>query len=376
MKRLIFGGYAAAAVALLLFSYTQTDLNLTLSRAGFVRDVQKAFQYVGYYQRPVAVSLYIGILAVLFLSYVALLADLKKSSGGMRYVWRIIIVVTVILVFSYPAAFSYDFFNYVFTAKTVLVYRQNPYAVTPLMFAGIDPWTNFMRWTHLSSAYTPLWIALSLVPFALGLGIFTAVLVSTKVMIAGFYLLSCWALGRQVKSPFALAVFALNPLVILETLVSGHNDIVMIAFVLVALLYLSKHTLLSWVFLALSVAAKFMTIVLIPVWYVTRKPIWMLSAMLAGLGLVLIRREFLPWYWVWIVPFVALCYNQPRLIRFSTVVSLGLALSYAPFLYFGDYSPASQAIKTACIWLGVLAGGIFALLPVRVRRSERETRGA
>lgn len=374
MKRLIFFGYAVSAVALLLFSYTQTDLNLTLSRAGFVREAQKAFQYVGFYQRPVATAIYIGILAVLFSSYLALLKDLKGNVAGFGYVWRIIVLTTVILVFSYPAALSYDFFNYLFTAKTVLVYRQNPYLVTPLMFSGIDPWTNFMRWTHLSSAYTPLWIAMSLIPFALGLGVFIAVMFSMKFMIAGFYLLACWALGRQVKSPFALAVFALNPLLILETLVSGHNDIVMAAFVLISILYSSKNALTSWFFLALSVAAKFMTIVLIPFWFLKKKPVWMLAAMLAGLAIVLTRREFLPWYWVWILPFVALTNENPRIVRFSTAVSLGLALSYAPFLYFGEYSPLSQLMKTTSIWSGVLLGGILALFPVEVRRNGRGAR--
>ena len=90
----------------------------------------------------------------------------------------------------------------------------------------------------------------------------------------------------------------------------------------------------------------------------------MLVVMLAGLLLVLTRREFLPWYWVWIVPFVALLPNIPKLIRFSTIVSLGLLLSYAPYMYFGDYGAVSQELKMIAIWGGVTLAILSFFLPV------------
>ena len=76
----------------------------------------------------------------------------------------------------------------------------------------------------------------------------------------------------------------------------------------------------------------------------------MLMAMFAGLMLVLMQREFLPWYWVWILPFIALHTEKQKLVRFSTIVSFGLVLSYAPFIYFGEYSVAEQLWKTSIIW--------------------------
>ena len=290
-------------------------------------------------------------------------------------VWRIIFVVAGILVFSYPAAFSYDFFNYLFTAKTVLVYHQNPYTVTPLQFSGIDPWTNFMRWTHLTSAYTPLWIALSLVPYLAGLGYFILVLFSMKFMIAGFYLLACWALvhAMEITSPkqktYGLVLFALNPLILIESLVSGHNDILLAAFALLSVsMFVRKAYGVAWMFLALSIAAKFMTLFLLPVFWFRRGREWMLAAMLVGLSLVLLRREFLPWYWVWVLPFVALNDQYRKLATFAIIVSLGLAASYAPYLYFGEYSALEQVWKTSIIWIGVGVAGFSLMIPARDRR--------
>ena len=372
----IFINYVLAAVALVLFSYTQVDLNLTLSRVGVAQTVQKAFQHVGFYQRPLATVIYIAIIVSFFILYMTTLRLVRERKVANKTVWQLIFTVGVILVFSYPAAFSYDFFNYLFTAKTVLVYHQNPYTVTPLGFAGIDPWTNFMRWTHLTSAYTPLWIGISLVPYIAGLGYFILVLFAMKFMVAGFFLLAAYGLTKAVEhtepkhSAYALAVFALNPLILVESLVSGHNDIVLAAFAMLSVwMYVSRTMYMSWLFLAFSIAAKLMTILLVPVYILRKNKQWMLAAMAVGLGLVLLKREFLPWYAVWILPFVALNYEKTKIIRMSIIISFGLVLSYAPYIYFGEYSVAEQLWKTSCVWIGVLFAVLSCILPDRSRIS-------
>ncbi len=376
LRPFFFVGYTIAAIALVLFSYTQVDLNLTLSRSSIYQTVEKEFQHVGYYERPLATALYAGVLLLLFGMYSMLLSAVRKNALGLKEIWTLIFIVTGIIVFSYPAAFSYDFFNYMFTAKTVLLYHQNPYVVTPLQFAGIDPWTNFMRWTHLTTAYAPLWIGMTLVPYLLGFGYFLIILFNLKFMVAGFFLLTAWALSRCVDkldhphAALALTIFALNPLILVESLVSGHNDVVLTAFAMLAILaYFTKTYWSAWLWLAFSVAAKTITLVLIPVMLLRRNTRWMLWAIVAGLGLVLLKREFLPWYWVWVMPFIALLPKETKLTRFATIVSLGLLVSYAPYLYFGDYGVTEQLWKTWSIWAGVAIGGLSFLMPASVPRA-------
>lgn len=365
-------GYIAVSLALFLFSYTQVDLNLTLSRLGLAQTIQKAFQYVGYYQRPWASGIYIGIITILFFLYSRVLTLTRTGILGIRDVSGIIAFTVVILVFSYPAAFSYDFFNYLFTAKTVLVYHQNPYTVTPLQFSGIDPWTNFMRWTHLTSAYTPLWIGLSLMPYIMGLGYFISVLFTTKIMVAGFYILAVYALVKAVnrdgaKYPaYAMAMFALNPLILIESLVSGHNDIVLVSLAMLSVwMYMSKNIYTSWFYLGVSVAAKLMTIFLIPVYLLRKNKEWMLAAMVTGLIAVLLQREFLPWYWVWVLPFVALNYERTKIVRLSVIVSAGLLLSYVPYIYVGEYLVTESLWKMGFVWGSVVLGLISLVFPVK-----------
>ena len=99
----------------------------------------------------------------------------------------------------------------------------------------------------------------------------------------------------------------------------------------------------------------------------------MLAAMLVGLSLVLLRREFLPWYWVWVLPFVALNDQYRKLATFAIIVSLGLAASYAPYLYFGEYSALEQVWKTSIIWIGVGVAGFSLMIPARDRRRSAST---
>lgn len=371
-SRFIILGYILAAVALFLYSYTQVDLNLTLSRASIVQTVQKSFQYVGYYQRPLSTLLYVGIIVLFFLLYSAVLIHVRNKVLDRKSIWKILCIIVGILIFSYPAAFSYDFFNYMFTAKTILVYQKSPYEITPLMFAGIDPWVNFMRWTHLSSAYAPLWIILSLVPYLLGFGYFILIMINLKVMIALFYLLSCFMIEkillaeRPNESTFGLTLFALNPLIIVETLVSSHNDIVLSAFLLVSLWYVvRKDMVASWFWLAMSIAAKLMTITLVPFYVFKKNKGWMVIALLVGITVVVVKREFLPWYFVWVMPLIALEPLRKGVAMASSFLSFGLLLSYSPYLYIGSFTPEGQLVKTGIIVVAVIGAVILFLASSR-----------
>lgn len=357
-------GYIVVSVVLTLFSYTQVDLNLTLSQAGIIQTLQKAFQQIGFFNRPLATVLYIALFGSLFfLQYICIDAITEKKLS-IKEIWKIVFFVFCILFFSYPAAFSYDFFNYMFTAKTVLLYGQNPYEVTPLAFSGVDPWLTFMRWTHLPSAYTPLWIILTFVPYLAGLGYFVFVLFSLKLLVASFYLLACvmiYKIAEPSEKNYSLALFALNPLIIIESLVSAHNDIVMMALALVAFWFVhSGKTVNALGFLGLSIATKLMTIMLLPMLWIKDRRV-MLTLMVIGLLAVILRREFLPWYLVWIVPFTALLPTKKWLQILVGAVSMGLLLRYAPYFYFGDYHVPTQTWRTVLFWVPILPSVLLVL---------------
>ncbi|MEK6867260.1 MAG: transposase, partial [Nanoarchaeota archaeon] len=86
---------------------------------------------------------------------------------------------------------------------------------------------------------------------------------------AKIYRLEKIAKKTKVIDPlFAVAFFALNPLVIIECLVSSHNDIVMIFFVLLALYYaVYEKYKRSILFYLVSVSIKFATVFAFPIFF-------------------------------------------------------------------------------------------------------------
>lgn len=357
--------YIVASLFLFLFSYTQVDLSLTLSQNNIYQMVEKGFQHIGYYQRPVATGLFVALVVLFFVLYWLAIRAKKLP------LWRIIIPMTVILLFSYPA-FSYDIFNYMFDAKTVLVYHKIPYTVIPLAFSSVEPWLSFMHWTHIPSVFMPFWILMSLPAYLLGFGYFLGILWSFKAVMAAGYLAAVWFIWKILSrldpdhATLGAAIFALNPLVIFETLVSGHYDIIMMAFALIALyLYLYKKRLASFVFLSFSVATKVITGSLLPVFFLGWQRKISLVFMLFGSAvfIVLTKREILPWYMIWLIPWYALLPRVKWLRALGSAASLGFLLSYAPFLYFGDYHPPVPMLK---LWI-TLTPIVLAIVIVLVK---------
>jgi hypothetical protein len=162
-----------------------------------------------------------------------------------------------------------------------------------------------------------------------------------------------------------LVAFAFNPLVIIESLISPHNDIVMMALVLWAyVFFIDKKRFVSVFLFALSIGLKFMTIFIFPMYFLQWNRKGLMICMLFGFFLVLMQREVLPWYFLWIVPFAALlsAYTEVLVILFGA--SLGLLLRYAPYLYLGNWDPPAMQWKslltlTPLICSIILAAGIF-----------------
>lgn len=363
--------YIFLFVALFLFSFTQVDLSLTLTNVSVFSSVQHWFQYIGFFNRPLATAWYGIVVGALTIVYILALRMALKGKITVSDIWVISIAGAGLLTFSYPAV-SYDLFNYLFTAKTVLLYGKNPYTVLPQQFAGIDPFLTFMRWTHLPSAYTPLWILLTLPLYLISFNIFLPSMWIIKAAMAASYLgtiRGIWELGKK-ETPkiqsFMVALFALNPLVIMESLVGSHNDILMMMIAVWAVVFYEKgKAWLSWFLLSVSVAVKLMTLAIVPVFFLKMNRVLMLVLMVSAFIAVSLTREILPWYFLWIVPWVALLPRYRELSFITVGVSLALLLRYGPYFYFGNYDPPVPYIQALVTWIpifcSVLASGIYSV---------------
>lgn len=345
--------FILSIVALFFYSFTQIDLGLTLSRFQGIYSVQRAFQEIGFFQRQQSALVFIAIVSALCLSYIFLLRDAYRGVLKQKTVLILSVVSAVILLFSYNA-FSYDLFNYVFDAKIVTVYGENPYFKKALDFPG-DPMLGFMRWTHRVYPYGPAWLAVTVPLSYLSLGSFLVSLVFFKALMAFSYLGSVFLLSKIIKKlnlshgSFHLAFFALNPLVIVESVVSAHNDIFMLFLMLAAFYLLTlRKNISSFVVLLLSIGVKFATAFLLPVFgyvYFKKNDIdwqkivtYSFALMTIALIVVTFRTNFQPWYLLYIIPFAALS-KKVSLAVPTLALSLFAFLQYLPYIYTGNYDP-------------------------------------
>lgn len=367
--KIIRRSYLLLILALFFYSYTQVDLNLTLSQISVWQSIQKFFQGIGWFNRPLSTLIYLFIIISLFIYY---LIFLRRKLNNSQF-WSLVMPTAFILLFSYNA-FSYDLFNYLFDARIVTVYHQNPYLHKALDYP-LDPWINFMRWTHRTYPYGPVWLGLTVPLSFLGWQIFLPTLFLFKALAVGSYLGTIYFIGKIMEkiSPqnkiLAMSLFAFNPLLIVESLVSAHNDIVMMFLAIWGVWAITrKKYVLGWFLLFLSIGIKFSTIFLLPVFFfitfwqireksLSWKKIFVFSMIFMGLAVIFssLRTEFQPWYLLWVLPFVFLSLKR-WLIAVSVIFSFGLLAQYLPFLYTGEWNYFFK------IWVIIISGGLAFLM--------------
>ncbi|MDO8659329.1 MAG: glycosyltransferase family 87 protein [Candidatus Parcubacteria bacterium] len=354
--------YILVIFGLFLYSYTQVDLNLTLSQWSIWQVIQKWFQNIGWFQRPLSTALYTFILFLLVIHYFLFLWLIKKNKLSLGQFWRIVIPASIILLFAYNA-FSYDLFNYMFDARIVTYHHQDPYIHKALDYPQ-DPWINFMRWTHRTYPYGPVWLWLTAPLSFIGMQFFLPTFFLFKALMVGSFLGTVYFIGKILEkiSPenkmFGMAFFALNPLVIIESLVSGHNDIVMMFFAVFSLfLLLKKRYVFACILLFLSIGIKFATVFLLPVFalifllQIRRKKIdwdkfFQLTSVLMIIAVIAasIRTNFQPWYLLYVLPIASLIAGKHYIFIPSIIISFFALLIYIPFLYLGNWDPPVPSI--------------------------------
>ncbi len=162
--------------------------------------------------------------------------------------------------------------------------------------------------------------------------------------------------------------FAFNPLILIETLVSGHNDIVMMVLA-VAGLYLFEQKkisekIISIILLFASVLIKGATIVLLPLLFVRkfdRDRLLLTAYCLLSIVFFIaapIREELYPWYAVWLVCIVSFLPIKKHmwLYGFTTVLTFALELRHLPYMWMGYYEGPGPVLRTI---LTVVPVGIY-----------------
>src|SRR3989344_1860096 len=337
MKKLFLPVYFFTLFLFVIFSYLFTDQNLS-----YFHNIYTGFATNS---RTIATMTYIIFVLLFFVFYYLILKYQKGIS-----IKKLILVTSGILFLTYPAILSYDIFNYIATSKVLFYYHENPYLIMPIDFIN-EPILVFTRAANKLALYGIFWTFISGVPYFLSFGNYIISIFTFKIFIAAFYFGISYLIWKLTRNKLSVILFAANPLVIIETFISGHNDVVMMFFALLAVYSLkNKRIFLAVIFLVLSIFIKYATLFLAPLFlltviqYAKNKKIdwskfylWAFFSMLAIFVLSFLREEIYPWYAVWPLTFLVLIPQKRKFINIFLGLSYGLMLAYIPYMYFGTY---------------------------------------
>jgi hypothetical protein len=323
----------------------------------------------------------------MFILYLKTLDMVRNNLLTQKLLWTIIISLSAILFFSYNA-FSYDIFNYIFDAKIVTFYNQSPYEHKALDYPG-DPMLSFMHWTHRTYPYGPVWLLLTIPLSFIGFGYFLLTFYLFKLLMVLSYIGSAFFIQRianklEINPLLAVSAFALNPLVIVESLVSAHNDIVMAFFALMATYYFfEKKVFHSIIFLIASAAIKFATILILPalflepVFKVTKETVIkaITVSMIIGVIIAIGRTNFQPWYLLFVVPFASLISNRFYVLIPIIIISFFALLQYIPFLYLGNWDPPIPSVLNWIMAVSIIASILIILFWQFSKRNPQASKG-
>jgi len=234
----------------------------------------------GHFRSPqilATLALFVGLGLLYALGY-WLLRRAARISRTLR--WSILGLAlgsAVANVLLYPIS-AIDVFVYVFLMKLPLVYHLNPYLAPLDVVTATDPLTSFTSFFHAPLGYGPAWVALSALPSWLtGFDNLLRALLGVKL----FSLLFVALIGVVIYAYhddehgrwLGLYVFLCNPWLLFEAVANAHNDVLMAAFLIAAVLALKKRPWLALPLLALACLIKPFAAALLPVflWALLRK---------------------------------------------------------------------------------------------------------
>lgn len=250
---------------------------------------------------------YVVGLGVLFYAYWRMLQtvhvlsklDPSKSNFLRKWILGFGMLCGLILIGLYPIT-ALDVVLYVVRARLWTLYNASPMIALPMNFPQ-DPFITLAgEYAKQPSPYGPLWELVAQIPLQLGITGIAGGVIAMKVIsllsYVGTGILIGWHAQQDsskynVSSLTALTFFALNPLVLMQTIGNGHNDMLML-FLMTLGLVLWQRGQWTWATLALTLAVliKVTALILLPLFamaVLVASPTWK-DRLTRGLGMLLI----------------------------------------------------------------------------------------
>jgi alpha-1,6-mannosyltransferase len=356
--RLELAGLVGVVVlgALLCVSAAHTP---TLLSEFLAPSMEGAFRGIGLH---LPVGAVVGSLALMFACYVVVVRSAERLSAR-----RVLMAIAALnaLVLLAPPLFSTDIFSYQGYAREWLVYGTNPYVQGPTIMGGGAPDQLYYyigaKWISTPTVYGPLFTALSglLAHASIATSLFWFKLSAAISSIVTMALIWHASRLRGLDPTRGVALFGLNPLVVLYGVGGGHNDLLMLVPATAALyLLLSHRERSSGAMVAVAAAIKLTAFLTLP------------FAMAAGpeLGGEKRRRSILIGAGVTTIVIAAMSFGLFGLGIFNLIPTLHLVQTEGDWHSFPGFFSQVFGPTTGQV-TGIVLGLVFLYWFVRLLRS-------
>ncbi|GHO87975.1 hypothetical protein [Dictyobacter formicarum] len=228
------------------------------------------------------------LLGIMFVTYgfCAWFINRRARSGSLRFLfgllWLGVLVVSVVYLLT-PGMMASDVYSYASYGRLLMLYHANPYFVPPSAFPH-DITYQWLYWHNTVSIYGPIWLAVCSLLSIVGSSTQFNLIVTFRCFailsnLANIVLIIAALRALKCSPRYVLLgafLYAWNPLVLMETAFSAHNDVFMVTFLLLGF-YLcaraqQKGTFLDWrgylpvvVAFTAAVLVKFSAAVVLPI---------------------------------------------------------------------------------------------------------------
>ena len=192
----------------------------------------------------------------------------------MRTLFSIMLLMTLLFGLTFlflPAAMTHEMFLYGTYGRLITVYHMNPYAVSLAAFPHDLLQGGLPKNVPPTSASGPVWLDFSIPVVLLARDSIANVLFVFRLLgliahVANALLL--WVILTKLKTELRLAatlLYAWNPLVLLFGIGEMHQDIVLVLFILLAIVFFQRNALLlGWVLILLAALMNAFCLLLLP----------------------------------------------------------------------------------------------------------------
>jgi hypothetical protein len=247
-----------------------------------------------------------GLLFLLYAGGYAALRGLDRAPGPLIALVALPpLLAAAMLLLTHPTS-SLDLYDYLYRGHVAARYGANNFIQSPEDFKAIDRLYWYTAWRRATTAYGPLWEALSIVVAQLAGTKLLGLLLGFKLTSALGWLLcgaAIWWAGQPGQRLLGLYLWLWNPLVLWELVGAGHNDGWMLCCGLLAFGLLGRRPTLALLLITLGALFKYPLALLWPLLLLAAlagTPTWQtrLSLLLrAGLLCALLGTlAYLPWW--------------------------------------------------------------------------------